>query len=115
MGDTAHSYLTTREVADLLRLKERTVYDLVAEGDIPCVRFTGKLLFPRDLIEAWLARNLEYKPGVESLGARPPICGGSHDPLLDWALREAETGLAVSFGGSLDGLRRLAKAECVLA
>ena len=115
MGDAAHSYLTTREVADLLRLKERKVYDLVAEGDIPCVRVTGKLLFPRDLIEAWLARNLEYKPGVESLGARPPICGGSHDPLLDWALREAETGLAVSFGGSLDGLRRLAKAECVLA
>ena len=52
MGDAAHSYLTTREVADLLRLKERKVYDLVAEGDIPCVRVTGKLLFPRDLIEA---------------------------------------------------------------
>lgn len=107
--------MTTREVADLLRLKERKVYDLVAEGAIPCVRATGKLLFPRDLVEAWLARNLEYAKGPESLAERPPIVGGSHDPLLDWALREAETGLAVAFGGSLDGLRRMGKSEVVLA
>lgn len=115
MAEGQHSYLTTKEVADLLRLKERKVYDLVAEGGIPCVRATGKLLFPRDLVEAWLARNLEFKGGTESLAERPPIVGGSHDPLLDWALREAETGLAVAFGGSLDGLRRMAKAEAVLA
>ena len=115
MAEGQHSYLTTKEVADLLRLKERKVYDLVAEGGIPCVRATGKLLFPRDLVEAWLARNLEFKGGTESLAERPPIVGGSHDPLLDWALREAETGLAVAFGGSLDGLRRMAKAEVVLA
>lgn len=111
----SHPYLTTREVADLLRLKERKVYDLVAAGEVPCVRVTGKLLFPRDLIEAWLARNLEYKAGAESLSQRPPISAGSHDPLLDWALREAETGLAVAFGGSLDGLRRLAKSEATMA
>ena len=110
MAEAPHTYLTTKEVADLLRLKERKVYDLVAEGGIPCVRATGKLLFPRDLVEAWLARNLEFKAGVESLAERPPIVGGSHDPLLDWALREAETGLAVAFGGSLDGLRRMSKA-----
>jgi excisionase family DNA binding protein len=115
MAAGQHPYLTTKEVADLLRLKERKVYDLVAEGGIPCVRATGKLLFPRDLVEAWLARNLEFKGGTESLAERPPIVGGSHDPLLDWALREAETGLAIMFGGSLDGLRRMAKAEVVLA
>lgn len=115
MGDLRNTYLTTREVADLLRLKERKVYDLVAEGEIPCVKATGKLLFPRDLVEAWLARNLEYKAGVESLAQRPPIVGGSHDPLLDWALREAGTGLAVAFGGSLDGLRRMAHSEAVMA
>ncbi|MCB1514922.1 MAG: helix-turn-helix transcriptional regulator [Hyphomicrobiaceae bacterium] len=115
MADSQHPYLTTKEVADLLRLKERKVYDLVADGGIPCVRATGKLLFPRDLVEAWLARNLEFKGGTESLTERPPIVGGSHDPLLDWSLREAETGLAVTFGGSLDGLRRMAKAEAVMA
>ncbi len=115
MTDGQHPYLTTKEVAELLRLKERKVYDLVAAGEVPCVRVTGKLLFPRDLIEAWLARNLEFKGGAENLVERPPIVAGSHDPLLDWALREAETGLAVTFGGSLDGLRRMAKAEVAVA
>jgi excisionase family DNA binding protein len=115
MPEGSQAYLTTREVAELLRLKERKVYDLVALGEIPCIRVTGKLLFPRDLIDAWLARHLEYRSGLESLKEPPPICGGSHDPLLDWALREAETGLAVAFGGSLDGLRRLGKGEVALA
>ena len=108
-------YLTTREVADLIRLKERKVYDLVAAGEIPFVRVTGKLLFPRVLVEAWLLRNAEFGGGLESLSARPPICVGSHDPLLDWALREAHTGLAVGFGGSLDGLERFARAEGLMA
>jgi putative molybdopterin biosynthesis protein len=108
-------YLTTREVADLIRLKERKVYDLVATGAIPCVRVTGKLLFPRSLVEAWLARHIEYGESAETLRPRPTICAGSHDPLLDWALREARTGLAVSFGGSLSGLESLAQAQAQMA
>jgi len=112
---SGHAYLTTKEVADLLRLKERKVYELVADGDIPCVRATGKLLFPRDLVDAWLARNMERSEGAESLKERPPIVAGSHDPLLDWALREADTGLAVSFGGSLDGVRKMVQCEAVIS
>lgn len=109
------AYLTTREVADLIRLKERKVYDLVATGAIPCVRVTGKLLFPRALVEAWLAHHVEYGGGADKLQPRPSICAGSHDPLLDWALREAGTGLAVSFGGSLAGLESLAEARAQMA
>jgi excisionase family DNA binding protein len=108
-------YLTTREVAELIRLKERKVYDLVATGAIPCVRVTGKLLFPRALVEAWLARHAEYREGVDTLLPRPNICAGSHDPLLDWALREAGTELAVKFAGSLAGLRALAQAQAQMA
>jgi excisionase family DNA binding protein len=108
-------YLTTREVADLIRLKERKVYDLVATGAIPCVRATGKLLFPRVLIEAWLAQLAEYAGGIDTLQKRPRICAGSHDPLLDWALREAGTEVAVNFGGSFAGLDRLAAGEAQMA
>jgi len=115
MSQRLRDYLTTREVADLIRLKERKVYDLVASGEIPFVRVTGKLLFPRPLIEAWLMRHAEFGGGLESLVRRPPICLGSHDLLLDWALREADTGIAVGFGGSLDGLERFARAEGVMA
>ncbi len=69
-GDTSmaagqHPYLTTKEVADLLRLKERKVYDLVAEGGIPCVRATGKLLFPRDLVEASVLTFAEQAEAVD--------------------------------------------------
>ena len=115
MSKPPPDYLTTREVADLIRLKERKVYDLVATGSIPCVRVTGKLLFPRALVDAWLARHAEYRDGVETLLPRPGICAGSHDPLLDWALREAGTELAVRFGGSLAGLGALAEGRAQMA
>jgi putative molybdopterin biosynthesis protein len=115
MASPPPDYLTTREVADLIRLKERKVYDLVATGAIPFVRATGKLLFPRALVEAWLAQHAEYAGGIDTLQKRPRICAGSHDPLLDWALREAGTQIAVNFGGSLAGLDSLAAGEAQMA
>ncbi|MDH4394338.1 MAG: helix-turn-helix transcriptional regulator [Limnobacter sp.] len=92
---TGHEFLTTREVADLLRIKERKVYDLVAEDAIPCIKATGKLLFPRAALKAWLGQNDAHRPNVVS---------GSHDPLLDWAIRESACGLATQLDGSLSGL-----------
>ncbi|MCE3248266.1 MAG: helix-turn-helix protein, partial [Geminicoccaceae bacterium] len=47
-------FLTTKEVAALLRIKERKVYELVSDNAIPVSRVTGKLLFPREMIEAWV-------------------------------------------------------------
>jgi excisionase family DNA binding protein len=55
MSGEAPEYLTTRELADLLRIKERKVYDMAAAGEVPCSRAMGKLLFPRAEVEAWLA------------------------------------------------------------
>lgn len=92
-------YLTTREVADLLRVKERKVYDLAAAGEIPHRRITGKLLFPRDEILGWIEGS-----GTVASPERPAVITGSHDPLLEWAVRESESGLATLFDGSLDGL-----------
>lgn len=107
------AFLTTREVADLLRVKERKVYDLAAAGEIPCRRVTGKLLFPRAEIDAWLAGNTGGGPAPRSLPAN--IVAGSHDPLLDWAIRESGSGLATFFDGSLDGLARMQKGEAAIA
>jgi putative molybdopterin biosynthesis protein len=114
-GSAAPELLTTREVALLLRIKERKVYDLVAAGDIPHLRVTGKLLFPRALIDAWLVRHSEHRAEPQSLRERPNVVVGSHDPLLDWALRESRSGLATFFDGSLDGLERMARGEAVAA
>ena len=40
-------------------------------------------------------------------GPPPPVVAGSHDPLLEWALRDSDCGLALMPGGSLAGLERL--------
>ena len=103
---TLSEYLTTRELAELLRIKERRVYDLAASGEVPCSRATGKLLFPRREIDEWLASKAST-PAVAA--TRPPVIVGSHDPLLEWALRESRCGLASYFDSSLDGLERFAE------
>jgi excisionase family DNA binding protein len=109
--DTATpEFLTTREVAALLRVKQRKVYDLASAGAIPCRRVTGKLLFPKAEIERWLAGTRDAPaPATRA----PDVVSGSHDPLLDWALRESGSGLASFFDGSLDGLDRLAGSEAI--
>ena len=114
-NDLMPEFLTTREVAALLRIKERKVYELVAEHAIPVSRVTGKLLFPREMVEAWVWRQAEYAGGTEALHGRPPVLVGSHDPLLDWALRESGSELAAFFDGSLDGLGRLAAGKAIVA
>ena len=100
-------FLTTREVADLLRVKERKIYELVAAQAIPASRVTGKLLFPRDLVEAWVRRRVEFAGGPSELAPPPTVLAGSHDPLLEWAIRESGSEIATFFGGSLDGLTRV--------
>ncbi|MGC2856042.1 substrate-binding domain-containing protein [Novispirillum sp. DQ9] len=105
-------FLTTAEVADYLRLKERKVYELVREKAIPCARVTGKLLFPRRHIDAWVAGALEFDgPAVV---APPPVLAGSHDPLLEWAVRASGCGLALLAEGSRDGLGRLAAGQALM-
>ncbi len=109
MAELAGVYLTTKELADLLRIKERKVYDLAASGDIPCTRALGKLLFQRTAIDAWLARHGSGDVGTAAI--YPAVFLGSHDPLLEWALRESGSGIATFFDGSLDGLERFTRAE----
>lgn len=106
-------FLNTAEVADYLRLKERTIYELVRTKQIPCSRVTGKLLFPRQLIDLWVARQTEF--AGPDLRPAPPVAAGSHDPLLEWALRQAGSELALLAGGSDDGLRRLVANKAVIA
>lgn len=105
---------TTAEAAEYLRLKERKLYELVAEGAIPCTKVTGKWLFPKDELDAWLSNSLTRPNGLN----RPdpmPIVGGSHDLLLEWSLRESGCGLAILAEGSEAGLQRLQSGELVAA
>jgi excisionase family DNA binding protein len=105
---------TTSEAAQYLRLKERKIYEMVAEGTIPCTKVTGRWLFPKAALDHWLATSVQQPPGL----SRPdpaPIVAGSHDPLLEWALRESGSGLATLAVGSEAGLQRFLAGEAVAA
>jgi len=106
--------LTTAEAADYLRIKERKLYELVAEQAIPCTKMTGKWLFPRADLDRWLLAGMARPLGVVSADP-PPIVGGSHDPLLQWALAESRAGLAILPEGSELGYRRFLNGEILAA
>lgn len=105
---------TTAEAAAYLRLKERKIYEMVAEGTVPCTKVTGRWLFPKAELDHWLASSVTRPSGM----TRPesaPIVGGSHDPLLEWALRESGSGLATLAVGSEAGFDRFIAGETVAA
>jgi excisionase family DNA binding protein len=109
-----HDLLTTEEAASYLRLSERKLYELVAKGTVPCTKITGKWLFPKAALDRWLAAGLTMPAGLSS-AVPPAIVGGSHDPLLEWALRESRCGLANLPEGSEAGLTRLVRGEVMAA
>ena len=105
--------MTTAEIADYLRVRERTIYEMVSRQAIPFTRATGKLLFPRRLIDAWIEAQTDLP--LSGLAPAPPIYAGSSDPLLEWALRQSGAGLAVLSLGSAQGLAELGAGRAVLA
>ena len=106
--------LTTDEAATYLRLSERKLYELVANAAVPCTKVTGKWLFPKSALDRWLAAGYAG-PMVFAHTPPPPIVGGSHDLLLDWALRESASDLANLPEGSEVGLQRLSRGEIAAA
>ncbi|MDD3118329.1 MAG: PTS sugar transporter subunit IIA [Victivallales bacterium] len=50
--------LTLEEVAEYLRVSERTVYDWAQKGDIPCGKIGTSWRFKRSEIENWVDRRL---------------------------------------------------------
>ena len=98
-------YMTTKEVAALMRVRERKIYDLVAKGDIPVRKITGKLLFPKDAVLAWIDK--------ESLPADKTqlTITGSHDPLFETVLRQTGIDIATLWNGSTAGLERVIKGQ----
>jgi len=111
MPDEEQEFLTAKELAALLRVKERKVYELASNNEIPCTRALGKLLFPRSAIDRWLSESSTGLGNSATSKTRPNVMLGSHDPLLEWALRESKSGMAMFFDGSMDGLGRFAAGD----
>jgi len=106
--------LTTSEAAGYLRIRERKLYELIAERQVPCTKVTGKWLLPRADLDRWLLAGMARPYGLVP-AEPPPIVGGSHDPLLQWALSETRAGLAILAEGSQAGYQRFLKGEVIAA
>lgn len=113
MTHQAPDLMTVTEVADYLRVRERTIYELVRSQRIPSCKLSGKLLFPKRLIELWIAQSADYPQAATHLAAPPPVIAGSHDPLLEWAIRESKCELAILVDGSMGGMHRLLAGQAV--
>ena len=98
--------MSTKEVAEYLRLKERKIYDMVAQAEIPHSRVSGKLLFPRTLVDEWVKQSTAGAT-LTAMRNAPAVIAGSSDPLLEWAVRESRCGLATMTYGSMDGVDRM--------
>ena len=96
-------YFTTDELAEFLRIKPRKVYDLISKGDIPHSRVMGKLLFSKKEISKWISG--EKINNLEATNI-PNVLLGSHDPLLELAIKHSKSGIAMSFDGSIQGIDR---------
>lgn len=102
------TYLTTKEVAALMRVKERKVYDLVSRSLIPFHKTTGKLLFQRDEIMHWLEN------GTKPIN-RPATITGSHDPCLEDVMRQSGAKIASIWNGSSAGLTLLEEGNAAVS
>ncbi len=108
------NFLTVSEIADHLRIRPRKVYALVAAGEIPHRRAGARLIFDRQEIDSWLRG--EGTPLPTSRLRPPAVIAGSHDPLLEWAVRASGATLAMMTRGSRDGLgQMLAREACAAA
>ncbi|MCK9276273.1 MAG: helix-turn-helix transcriptional regulator [Syntrophales bacterium] len=67
--------LTTKELAALLRLNEKKVYELVREGIVPHVRIAGKWLFPRKHVMRWIDENVEREKDLHVVGSDDILLG----------------------------------------
>ncbi|WP_163336343.1 helix-turn-helix transcriptional regulator [Desulfopila sp. IMCC35008] len=113
-------FLTTREVADLLKVNEKMVYGLVNEKGLPATKITGKWLFPRRLVEEWLdAHILNYKKDSAGFSSDSGLLllAGSDDPLFHKTLALFHTmrkGTVAFFSnqGSIGGLTSLRRGLC---
>lgn len=102
------AFLTVPQLAELLHVNEKKIYQLAGVGEIPGTKVTGKWIFPRRLIEDWLLENSHGGVMHDRL-----LLAGSDDRLLHQLCNQAaidwQQQALVSYSpmGTRHGLRML--------
>jgi putative molybdopterin biosynthesis protein len=115
-----HKFLTTKEVAKLLKVNEKMVYSLINEKGLPATKVTGKWMFPQRLVEEWLEMNILNHRQAEldmSSDTGRLLLAGSDDPLFQQTLslfQKKGFGTVAFFAnlGSMGGLKCLRQGIC---
>jgi len=113
-------FLTTKEVATLLKINEKMVYSLINDKGLPATKITGKWLFPKRTVEDWLEAHLVNGQLLEQNLDRDDsvlLIAGSDDPLFQEVIslfHTANPGTTVYYAnlGSLGGLKSLRQGQC---
>ncbi len=113
-------FISTREVADLLKVNEKMIYSLISEKGLPATKVTGKWLFPRRLVEEWLELNIVNPPArgaALSSDSGRLLLAGSDDPLFQRTLsyfHQKNDDIVAFFAnvGSMGGLKTLRRGLC---
>jgi len=114
-------YLTTKEVAKYLKLNDKKVYSLVASGQLPGARISGKWLFPKHMIDQWVEKKAAYPLHglMRAVLSDMLIIQGSDDWLFSRAAAkfqaENEVPVASATVGSLAGLSAIGADRAHLA
>lgn len=107
-GNELSAFLTVPQLASLLHVNEKKIYQLAGCGEIPGTKVTGKWIFPRRLIEDWLLENSHGGVMHDRL-----LIGGSDDRFvhqicssaaIDW---QQQALVSYSPSGTRHGLRML--------
>lgn len=114
-------YLSTREVASYLRLNQKKIYALVAAGEMPAARISGKWLFSKALVDGWVAGRTVHPTGglMQALLDTVVVLQGSDDWLLSRLVERYQersgTPVPTASVGSLAGLSALGEGRAHLA
>lgn len=115
-----NKFITTKEVAKLLKVNEKMVYSLINDKGLPATKVTGKWMFPQRLVEEWLEMNiLNYRQSELDMSSDSGrlLLAGSDDPLFQQTLslfQKKGFGTVAFFAnlGSMGGLKCLRRGIC---
>jgi excisionase family DNA binding protein len=66
MANAPDTVMTVREVADYLRVNQRTVYRLAVEGKMPAFKVGATWRFKRNDIDGWISAQSNQPKGCDA-------------------------------------------------
>jgi excisionase family DNA binding protein len=114
-------YLSTAEVARYLKLNQKKIYALVTSGELPAARVSGKWLFSKELVDAWVTGHTVNRQGgvMRALLDELLVLQGSDDWLLSRVIDRFQwrfgAAIPTAVVGSLAGLTAVSAGHAHLA